>query len=166
MWSGVRSMLGVDWNPQSFLDFFAIISSVSSKVRRVIWILFATKVGSFGTLGINLPLNNASLNNRLTMCSKLSYSCNSGGHSSKRRISQGRRSWNCSRSHSRRLMLLRRHQVAPCLNHFKTIDVPIRFSCRFCASVVPKLLHMGLVVIRKLISPAVPPEPCMMIWLY
>jgi hypothetical protein len=63
-------------------------------------------------------------------------------------------------------MLLLRHQVAPCLNHFKTIDVPIRFSCSFCASVAPKLLHMGLVVIRKLVSPAVPPEPCMMIWLY
>jgi hypothetical protein len=68
MWSGVCSMLGADWNPQSFLDFFAIISLVSSKVRRAIWILFATKVGSFGTLGIKLPLNNASVNNQLTVC--------------------------------------------------------------------------------------------------
>jgi hypothetical protein len=111
-------------------------------------------------------LNNASLNNRLDVCSKLSYSCSNGGHSSKQRISQGRRSWSCSRSHSRRLMLLLQHQVVPCLNHFKTIDVPIRFSCSFCASVAPKLLHMGLFVIRKLVSPAVPPEPCMMIWIY
>jgi hypothetical protein len=43
MWSGIRTMLQVTWNPTSFAHFFQIISVLSPGHRRVVWILFAAQ---------------------------------------------------------------------------------------------------------------------------
>jgi hypothetical protein len=43
LWSGVRSMLGVQWNPTSFSQFFDILNLFSGKARRFIWLLFAAQ---------------------------------------------------------------------------------------------------------------------------
>jgi hypothetical protein len=43
MWSGVRAMLHVNWNPTSFAQFFRIISDHSPGHGRAVWILFAAQ---------------------------------------------------------------------------------------------------------------------------
>jgi hypothetical protein len=43
LWSGVRSMLAVQWNPTSFPQFFDILNLFSGKARRFIWLLFAAQ---------------------------------------------------------------------------------------------------------------------------
>jgi hypothetical protein len=43
MWSGVRAMLQVNWNPTSFAQFFRIISELSPGHGRAVWILFAAQ---------------------------------------------------------------------------------------------------------------------------
>jgi hypothetical protein len=43
LWSGVCSILGVDWNPTSFAQFLDIISSLFSLSRHAIWVLFSTQ---------------------------------------------------------------------------------------------------------------------------
>jgi hypothetical protein len=43
MWSGVRAMLQVNWNPTSFAQFFRIILELSPGHGRAEWILFAAQ---------------------------------------------------------------------------------------------------------------------------
>jgi hypothetical protein len=43
MWSVVRQLLECRWNPTSFAQFFAIVSSFSGRPRRLIWTLFAAQ---------------------------------------------------------------------------------------------------------------------------
>jgi hypothetical protein len=43
MWSGVRAILHVNWNPTSFAQFFHIISELSPGHARAVWILFAAQ---------------------------------------------------------------------------------------------------------------------------
>jgi hypothetical protein len=43
MWSGVRAMLQVTWNPTSFAQFFRIISELSPGHGRAVWILFVAQ---------------------------------------------------------------------------------------------------------------------------
>jgi hypothetical protein len=42
-WSGIRETLGVQWNPQSFQDFFGLVNSLSVSFKSAIWILFAAQ---------------------------------------------------------------------------------------------------------------------------
>jgi hypothetical protein len=42
-WSGIREALGVQWNPQSFQDFFRIVNSLSVSFKTSIWMLFAAQ---------------------------------------------------------------------------------------------------------------------------
>jgi hypothetical protein len=42
-WSGIREALGVQWNPQSFQDFFLILNSLSPSFKYLIWMLFAAQ---------------------------------------------------------------------------------------------------------------------------
>jgi hypothetical protein len=43
MWSGVRAMLHVNWNPTSFAQFFRIILELSPGHGRAVWIIFAAQ---------------------------------------------------------------------------------------------------------------------------
>jgi hypothetical protein len=43
MWSGVRAILQVNWNPTSFAQFFRIIFDLSPAHGRAVWILFAAQ---------------------------------------------------------------------------------------------------------------------------
>jgi hypothetical protein len=43
MWSGVRAMLQVNWNPTSFAQFFRIILELSPGHGRAVSILFAAQ---------------------------------------------------------------------------------------------------------------------------
>jgi hypothetical protein len=43
VWSGIREGLGVQWNPQSFQDFFGIVNSLPRSFRSAIWLLFAAQ---------------------------------------------------------------------------------------------------------------------------
>jgi hypothetical protein len=43
LWSGVRDMFGVSWNPRSRLDWFTILDSLSSKAHRAVWTYFAAQ---------------------------------------------------------------------------------------------------------------------------
>ena len=40
VWSGVRSMLGVQWQPLTFGDTFTLFNSYEGKTRKALWILF------------------------------------------------------------------------------------------------------------------------------
>jgi hypothetical protein len=42
-WSGIREALGVQWNPQSFQDFFGTLNSLPSSFKSAIWMLFAAQ---------------------------------------------------------------------------------------------------------------------------
>jgi hypothetical protein len=41
-WSVVRQLLGCSLNPINFAQFYAIVSTFAGKIRRVLWMLFAT----------------------------------------------------------------------------------------------------------------------------
>jgi hypothetical protein len=41
MWSGLRSIFEVSWNPTCFSDIFGIFQRFKVKTRRFLWILFA-----------------------------------------------------------------------------------------------------------------------------
>jgi hypothetical protein len=43
MWSGIRTILNVTWNPSFFAQFFQIISSLSHGHEKAVWILFAAQ---------------------------------------------------------------------------------------------------------------------------
>jgi hypothetical protein len=43
MWSVVRSMLGVTWNPTSTLEFLEILHSFTGETKRFLWVYFATQ---------------------------------------------------------------------------------------------------------------------------
>jgi hypothetical protein len=40
MWSGVRDMLSVSWNPSSRVDWFRILDSLGERSKRMVWIFF------------------------------------------------------------------------------------------------------------------------------
>jgi hypothetical protein len=42
-WSGIREAFGVQWNPRTFQEFFAIVNSLSPGFKQVIWLLFAAQ---------------------------------------------------------------------------------------------------------------------------
>jgi hypothetical protein len=44
MWSGVREMFSVNWNPDSRLDWFTILSPLAPRAKRLIWNLFCCPV--------------------------------------------------------------------------------------------------------------------------
>jgi hypothetical protein len=43
MWSEIRAMLNVTWNPTTFTQFFQIIYVLSHGHRRAVWILFVAQ---------------------------------------------------------------------------------------------------------------------------
>jgi hypothetical protein len=43
LWSGVRAMFGVNWNPSSRHDWFTILNSISTKAKRFVWVFFAAQ---------------------------------------------------------------------------------------------------------------------------
>jgi hypothetical protein len=43
MWSGVRDMLSVSWNPSSRVDWFRILDSLGERYKRMVWIFFAAQ---------------------------------------------------------------------------------------------------------------------------
>jgi hypothetical protein len=43
MWSGVRVMLSVSWNPSSRVDWFRILDSLGERSKRMVWIFFAAQ---------------------------------------------------------------------------------------------------------------------------
>jgi hypothetical protein len=43
MWSGVRSMFGVNWNPRSLQEWFAIVLTLNAQSRRMMWTIFAAQ---------------------------------------------------------------------------------------------------------------------------
>jgi hypothetical protein len=49
LWSGVREMFGVTWNPSSRLDWFTILDSLSSKAQRAVWTFFASQCWAIWT---------------------------------------------------------------------------------------------------------------------
>jgi hypothetical protein len=42
-WSGIREAFGVQWNPRTFQEFFAIVNSLSPGFKQAIWLLFAAQ---------------------------------------------------------------------------------------------------------------------------
>jgi hypothetical protein len=42
-WSRIREALGVQWNPQSFQDFFPIVKSLAPSFKHLILLLFAAQ---------------------------------------------------------------------------------------------------------------------------
>jgi mannosylglycoprotein endo-beta-mannosidase len=42
-WSGIREAFGVQWNPRTFQEFFAIVNSLSPGFKHAIWLLFAAQ---------------------------------------------------------------------------------------------------------------------------
>jgi mannosylglycoprotein endo-beta-mannosidase len=43
LWSGVREMLSVSWNPYSRMDWFIILDSLGERSKRLMWIFFAAQ---------------------------------------------------------------------------------------------------------------------------
>jgi hypothetical protein len=43
IWSLVHQLLGCNWSPANFPQFFAIVDSLLGRQRRVVWILFAAQ---------------------------------------------------------------------------------------------------------------------------
>jgi hypothetical protein len=42
-WSGIREAFGVQWNPRTFHEFFAIVTNLSSSFKQAIWLLFTAQ---------------------------------------------------------------------------------------------------------------------------
>jgi hypothetical protein len=42
-WSGIREAFGVQWNPRTFQEFFAIVNSLAPGFKQAIWLLFAAQ---------------------------------------------------------------------------------------------------------------------------
>jgi hypothetical protein len=42
-WSVLRELLGCNWSPASFAQFFAIVSNFSGSFRRLAWVLFVAQ---------------------------------------------------------------------------------------------------------------------------
>jgi hypothetical protein len=59
MWSGIRAILNVTWNPSSFVQFFQIISSLSHGHKRVVWILFAAQSWAFLHIRDKIAMENS-----------------------------------------------------------------------------------------------------------
>jgi hypothetical protein len=49
LWSGVRDMFGVSWNPRSKLDWFSILDSLNLKAQRAVWTFFAAQCWAIWT---------------------------------------------------------------------------------------------------------------------
>jgi hypothetical protein len=49
LWSGVRMMFSVDWNPRSRQEWINILNSLSIKPRRLLWTFFAAQCWSLWT---------------------------------------------------------------------------------------------------------------------
>jgi hypothetical protein len=49
LWSGVREMFGVAWNPRSRVDWFAILDSLNPKAKRAVWTFFTTQCWAIWT---------------------------------------------------------------------------------------------------------------------
>jgi hypothetical protein len=43
LWSGVRDLFSVDWNPKSRVEWFSILDSLNSKAQRPVWVFFAAQ---------------------------------------------------------------------------------------------------------------------------
>jgi hypothetical protein len=43
LWSAVRSLLNVSWNPSCFADIFAIFQHFHDRTRKLLWLLFAAQ---------------------------------------------------------------------------------------------------------------------------
>jgi hypothetical protein len=43
MWSGVRDMLSVSWNPSSRVDWFRTLDSLRERSKGMVWIFFAAQ---------------------------------------------------------------------------------------------------------------------------
>ena len=41
LWSGLRSMLSVTWNPANFTEWFNIIQGFRVHTRKILWVLFS-----------------------------------------------------------------------------------------------------------------------------
>jgi hypothetical protein len=41
VWAGIRELLECSWNPNSFMDMFAILQAFSGRARRILWLFFA-----------------------------------------------------------------------------------------------------------------------------
>jgi hypothetical protein len=50
MWSGVREMFNVNWNPRSRLEWFMILRTLAPKAKCLIWIYFAAQCWSLWTV--------------------------------------------------------------------------------------------------------------------
>jgi hypothetical protein len=40
-WSALRGLLGVDWDPASFADLFAILQRFRRESKHILWMIFA-----------------------------------------------------------------------------------------------------------------------------
>jgi hypothetical protein len=49
MWSGVREMFSVNWNPSSRWQWFTILSTLDPKAKRLVWVYFAAQCWSLWT---------------------------------------------------------------------------------------------------------------------
>jgi hypothetical protein len=43
LWSGVREMFSVNWNPRSRQDWIIILNSLAAKPRRLLWTFLAAQ---------------------------------------------------------------------------------------------------------------------------
>jgi hypothetical protein len=58
MWSGVRSMFGVNWNPRSLQEWFVILLTLNAQARRMIWTFFAAQSWALWTTRNKFTLEN------------------------------------------------------------------------------------------------------------
>jgi hypothetical protein len=49
LWSGVRDLFSVDWNPQSQVEWFSILDSLNPKAQRPVWVFFAAQSSALWT---------------------------------------------------------------------------------------------------------------------
>jgi hypothetical protein len=67
MWSGIRAMLNVSWNPSSFAQFYQIISPLLHNHRVDVWILFAAQSRALWHIHNKFAMEN-SFPNQLVDC--------------------------------------------------------------------------------------------------
>jgi hypothetical protein len=78
LWSGVRDMFRVNWNPKSRQDWFQILESLNTKSRCFVRIFFAAQCWALWTTRSKFTIEKKFPRHQLTAFSKLLFLCSCG----------------------------------------------------------------------------------------